>query len=148
MIDYSVITSPEEINILHGKTAQYRSLNIQYDNETIQYLKDHLLDEDSLYLFAKEDTSFAGFCSIDSDWWEKDFFFLREIYVEPRLHQQGIGSELMQRCIAHAQHCEAKGVVTETVFDNVPMQELCKKFGFEEWENPEWKEGITYKLLF
>lgn len=148
MIEYFTITKPENIDVLHGKTAQYRSLNIQYDEDTIQYLKKHLLNDDSLYIIAKEDCSFAGFCSIDSDWWEKEYFFLREIFVEPKLHQQGIGKELMQRCITHAQRCDAKGVVTETAFDNVPMQKLCEKFGFAVWENPEWKDGITYKLLF
>ncbi|MFA6259793.1 MAG: GNAT family N-acetyltransferase [Candidatus Peribacteraceae bacterium] len=148
MIEYFTVTKSETIDVLRGKTAQYRSLNIQYDDDTLQYLKNHLHDEDSLYLIAKENNVFAGFCSIDSDWWEKGFFFLREIYVEPRLHKQGIGSEFMQRCIAHAQSCEAKGVVTETAFENVPMQKLCKKFGFEKWKNPEWEEGVTYKLLF
>jgi len=73
---------------------------------------------------------------------------LREIYVEPRLHRQGIGSEFVQRCIAHAQKHGTKGIVTETAFNNFPMQKLCSKFGFAEWENPEWKEGVTYKLLF
>ncbi|MBU0459145.1 GNAT family N-acetyltransferase [Patescibacteria group bacterium] len=148
MIEYITITKPEDINVLRGKTATYLSLHIQYDDETLDYLKDHLQDEDSLYLIAKEDNTFVGFCSIDSDWWENGYFFLREIFVEPNLHQRGIGKELMQRCIAHAQSCGANGVVTETAFENVPMQKLCKKFGFEEWENPEWDEGITYKLLF
>lgn len=72
MIEYFTITKPEEIDVLDGKTAQYRNLNIQYDNETIKYLKNHLQDEDSLYLVAKEDSAFAGFCSIDSDWWEME----------------------------------------------------------------------------
>lgn len=148
MIKYSTITEKGDIDVLQGKTAQYRSLHIQYDDETLQYLKDHLYDADSLSLMAKENDVFAGFCSIDSNWWEKGYFFLREIFVEPTLHQQGIGKELMKRCIAHAQTCGANGVVTETAFENVPMQKLCNKFGFEEWKNPEWKEGITYKLLF
>ncbi|MBU0766994.1 GNAT family N-acetyltransferase [Patescibacteria group bacterium] len=148
MIEYFTITKPEDIDVLRGKTAQFRSLNIQYDDETLQYLKDHLLDEGNLYLIAKEKYAFAGFCSIDSDWWGKGFLFLREIYVEPRLHKQGIGSELMRRCIVHAQNCGVEGIVTETAVENVPMQKLCKKFGFEEWENTEWKEGITYKLVF
>ena len=39
-------------------------------------------------------------------------------------------------------------IVTETAFENSPMQTLCSKFDFKEWNNPQWKEGITYKLLF
>ncbi len=62
--------------------------------------------------------------------------------------QRGIGLELMQRCIAHAKKMDAMGVVTETAFENIPMQKLCAKCRFTEWKNPQWKEGITYKILF
>jgi len=97
---------------------------------------------------AKQDETFAGFCSVDSYWWEDDYFFLREIFVEPTFQQKGIGLELIQRCIAHAEKMGAMGIVTETAFENIPMQKFCTKCGFAEWNNPEWKEGITYKLLF
>ncbi|MFA7682019.1 MAG: GNAT family N-acetyltransferase [Candidatus Peribacteraceae bacterium] len=147
-IKYSVITQASDIDVLRGKTSQFKNFNVRYDEETLNYLKTHLADEDSLYLVAKEGDAFAGFCSIDSDWWEDNYFFLREIFVEPAFQQRGIGIELMQRCITHAKKMEATGVVTETAFENLPMQKLCVKCGFIEWENPQWKEGITYKLLF
>jgi len=28
------------------------------------------------------------------------------------------------------------------------MQKLCAKFHFQKWDNPKWKEGITYKFMF
>ncbi len=147
-IEYSIITDTEAIDVLRGKTSQFKNFNVRYDEVTLDYLKTHLADEDSLYVMAKEGDVFAGFCSIDSDWWEKDYFFLREIFVEPAFQQRGIGLELMQRCIAHAKKMGAVGVVTETAFENIPMQKLCAKCGFESWENPQWKDGVTYKLLF
>lgn len=147
-IEYSVITQADDIDVLRGKTSQFKNFNVRYDEETLNYLKMHLADKDSLYVIAKEGDKFAGFCSIDSDWWEKGHFFLREIFVEPAFQQRGIGLELMQRCIAHAQKMGAIGVVTETAFENVPMQKLCAKVGFTEWDNPQWKEGITYKFFF
>lgn len=147
-IEYMVLTKANDIDVLRGKTSQFKNFNVQYDEETLDYLKIHLADEDSLYLIAKENDTFAGFCSIDSDWWEDAYFFLREIFVEPSFQQRGIGLELMQRCIAYAKNMGAVGVVTETAFENIPMQNLCAKCNFVEWDNPEWKEGITYKLLF
>ncbi len=147
-IEYSVITDPEGINVLRGRTSQFKNFTIRYDEETLEYLKANLADANSMYLIAKEGDVFAGFCSIDSDWWEEKYFFLREIFVEPRFQKQGVGLELMQRCIVHAKKKDAMGVVTETAFENIPMQQLCTKIGFTIWENPKWKEGITYKLLF
>ena len=147
MIKYSVITEPNNIDVLQGKTSQFKNFNVAYDEVTLNYLKTHLADEDSLYLIAKECDTFAGFCSVDLDWWEENYFFLREIFVQPTFQQRGIGLELMQRCIAHAKKMGAAGIVTETAFENVPMQKLCMKCGFQQWENPRWKEGITYKLL-
>lgn len=147
MIKYVVVTEPNNIDVLRGKISQFKNFNVAYDEETLNYLKTHLADEDSLYLIAKEGDAFAGFCSVDSDWWEDDYFFLREIFVEPTFQQRGIGLELMQRCIAHAKNMGAVGIVTETAFENVPMQKLCAKCGFQEWENPQWKEGITYKFM-
>ena len=89
-----------------------------------------------------------GFCSIDRGWWEDNFFFIREILVDPNFLKMGIGRQLMSQCLEHAKSKKALGVVTETAFDNFPMQKLCEKLGFVRWENPQWKEGITYKLIF
>lgn len=147
-IEYFVITQADDIDVLRGKTSQFNNFNVRYNEETLKYLKTHLADKDSLYVMAKEGDTFAGFCSVDSDWWEKGYFFLRDIFVEPLFQQRGIGLELMQRCISHAQEKDAVGIVTETAFENIPMQKLCAKCGFVEWNNPEWKDGITYKLLF
>lgn len=147
-IEYSVIAQASDIDVLRGKTSQFKNFNVRYDEEAIEYLKVHVSDADSMYLMAKEGDVFAGFCSVDSDWWEKNHFFLREIFVEPTFQQRGIGLELMQRCIAHAKKMGAIGIVTETAFENIPMQKLCAKCGFTEWENPQWKEGITYKIFF
>lgn len=54
----------------------------------------------------------------------------------------------MGRCIEHAKNLKANGVITETAFENYPMQSLCEKFSFKKWDNPQWKEGITYRLEF
>lgn len=74
--------------------------------------------------------------------------FIREVFVDPSFQKLGIGKALMGRCIEHAKSKKATGVVTETAFSNSPMQKLCEKLGFVEWENPRWKEGVTYKLGF
>ncbi|MEK7590952.1 MAG: GIY-YIG nuclease family protein [Patescibacteria group bacterium] len=72
--DYFVITEANNIDVLRGKTSQFKNFNVRYNEETLHYLKTHLADEDSLYLIAKEGDVFAGFCSVDSDWWEVNYF--------------------------------------------------------------------------
>ena len=134
----------KEIEFLRDKS----SFNYTYNKATIDSLKKYFKLKDSLYLIAKNGTEFVAFCSIDRGWWEANFFFIREILVDPDFQKLGIGKELMGKCIEHAKNKKAIGVVTETAFENSPMQKLCAKFDFKEWENPQWREGITYKLLF
>jgi ribosomal protein S18 acetylase RimI-like enzyme len=145
---YSKITNPEEIEILSGKTFQYNDLILSYSQKTIDLLKKNFNLKDSLYIIAKQSNEFVGFCSIDKDWWEDGFFMIREIFINPNLQKQGVGEKIMGMCIEHARNKKAVGVVTETDFRNIPMQGLCKKFNFKEMDNPHWKDGITYKLLF
>ena len=141
---FSEIKNNKEIEFLRDKP----SFNYTYDQATIDSLKKHLVLKDSLYLLVQEKEKFAGFCSIDRDWWEDNYFFIREILVDFDFQKVGIGTELMKKCIEHAKKKKAAGVVTETAFENIPMQKLCRKLGFKEWNNPQWKKGITYKLMF
>lgn len=143
-ITFSVMNDAREIEILRDRQV----FNYTYDQNEIDSLQKNFLLKDSLYLLAKHGLDFAGFCAIDRNWWEDNFFFLREILINPNFRNLNIGSELMNRCIQHAKEMDAKGVVTETAFENHPMQELCKKYGFKEWNNPQWKNGITYKFIF
>ncbi|MBI5414795.1 GNAT family N-acetyltransferase [Candidatus Peregrinibacteria bacterium] len=143
-IHYSIIRNAKELEILRNKS----SFNYTYDETTITLLKKNFTLADSLSILAKNNDEFAAFCSIDRDWWEENYFFIREILVDPKFQKQGIGEKIMDMCREHAREKKAIGVVTETDFKNFPMQKLCTKFGFQEWENPQWKEGITYKLIF
>uniref|UniRef100_A0A7C4R6Q4 GNAT family N-acetyltransferase n=1 Tax=candidate division CPR3 bacterium TaxID=2268181 RepID=A0A7C4R6Q4_UNCC3 len=143
-INYSTITDINELETLRDKSA----FKYKFDDDLIESLKKYFILKDSLFILAKSEGDFAGFCSIDRDWWEENYFMIREILVDPKFHKKGIGYELMTRCIDHAKQKGADGVVTETAFDNIPMQKLCEKIGFKKWDNPSWKEGITYKIIF
>ena len=146
-LSFSIIKKPEGIEVLRDKKSSYKDLNIAYDEATLDLLKKNIEREDSLYLIVNEGEKFVAFCSVDSDWWEDGYFFIREIFVEPDFQRQQIGEKLMKQCIEHAQQRHAVGVVTETAFENHPMQKLCAKLGFKEWDNPQWKKGITFKLM-
>jgi N-acetylglutamate synthase-like GNAT family acetyltransferase len=139
LADITPITDETEIQPLLTK---------YYDQPTLDLLKRNFKLKDSYYLIARQNNTFVGFCSIDRDWWEDNYFFIREILVEPNFQKQGIGETIMGMCIEHAKKMAATGVVTETAFENEPMQKLCAKFPFKKWENPKWKEGITFKLMF
>ncbi len=143
-ITYSKIENVDDIEILRDR----QSFNYTFDSPTIELLKANFSLEGSLYVLAKEDDVFVGFCSIDKDWWEESYFFIREIVVDSSFLKQNVGYTIMSMCIEHAKKEGADGIITETDFKNLPMQKLCKKFGFKGWDNPKWKEGITYKLVF
>lgn len=144
----STMRDVEEIEILRNKSGKYNDFTYTYEEPTLDLLKKNFDLPDSLYLIAKKDDQFVGFCSIDRDWRESACFMIREIFIDPNFQKQGIGEKLMGRCIEHAKKNRAIGVVTETAFENIPMQKLCAKFHFQKWNNTEWKEGITYKLIF
>ncbi len=146
-MNYESVTSKSDIDQLLGKKSQYGDFEYSYGNETISLLKNNFDLPDSLYLLVKDGEKFAGFVSCDRDWWEDNCFFLREIFVDETYQGQGIGRELMARCVDHAQKRNALILVTQTAFENIPMQKLCESFGFQKWDNPRWQEGITYKLF-
>lgn len=132
-IKYSIIKVVEEINILSGQS----SFEYNFNQNIIDLLKKNFVLPDSLYILAKNNNEFVAFCSIDKDWWEDKFFFIREILVSPKFQRQNIGRNLLNQCIEHARNKGATGVVTETAFNNIPMQKLCSSLGFIKWDNPE-----------
>ena len=146
MISYQKVMVCDEIEVLRGKESTFANLHYAYDQQTIDLLQKNFTRPDSLYTMVRDGERFVAFCATDSDWWEPHTFFLREIFVMPDYQRSGIGDVLMKESIAHAQSHRAKGIVTETALENVPMQKLCENNGFQRWENPQWKEGITYKL--
>ncbi len=149
-LTFHIITNEKEIDILSGKKSSLNGFDYQYreNDETITLLKKNFHLQDSLYLIVRQDDTFAAFVSMDRGWWVESCFFLREIFVNPDFQGQGLGKKLMNACIEHARKHWAIAIVTETAFENIPMQKLCESLGFERWDNPEWKEGITYKLYF
>ncbi len=140
----SVIKNEDEVEILRDKS----SFNYKYNQTTIDLLKKNFKLKDSLYLLATENNDFVAFCSLDREWWEDNYFFIREIMVSENFQRIGIAKQLIEKCIQHAKDKGADGIVTETAFDNYPMQQLCENNNFKKWDNPEWKDGITYKLEF
>jgi len=147
-IIFSVMKDENEIEILRNISSKYKNFIYTYDQPTIDLLKKNFRLKDSFYIIAKQNHVFVGFCAIDRDWWEDGYFFIREIIVDSKFQKQGIGEKIMDMCIEYAREKKATGVVTETAFENLPMQKLCAKLHFEKWNNPKWKEGITYKLVF
>jgi predicted N-acetyltransferase YhbS len=147
-ITFSNVQNANEIEILRNRSGKYNDFTYTYEEPTLDLLKKNFSLPDSLYLIAKKDDEFVAFCSIDKDWWEDGYFMIREIIVAPNFQKQGIGETSMGKCIDHAKNKGAIGVVTETAFENLPMQKLCAKFHLQKWDNPQWKEGITYKLIF
>lgn len=145
-ITFNKVKNKEEIDILYKIEWKYKDFIYKYDDETINFLKENLKNYDSFYLIVKENNNFIAFISTDSKWWEKQSFFIREIIVDEKYRKHKIGKTLMKKCIEYAKSNNAEQVVTQTAFENIPMQKMCEKLGFKKWENPKWNKWITYKL--
>jgi len=146
MLIFNRVTDIDTIDVLKSQKSFYGDFTYQYDQATIDLLKRNFTGPDSLYVVAMQDDDFAGFISCDTEWWEDNSFFLREIFVSPDHQKKGIGEQLMRKVLEHAHNHGASQVVTQTAFENVPMQKLCQSLGFKTWDNPQWKQGITYKF--
>ena len=153
MLEISPITHESEIDILRGRVSRSGDFVYGYGDErvcpdeTLDFLRAHLHHAGSLYLLAREDDGFSGFSGMDTDWWEEGYAFLREIFVDGEHQRRGVAGALVERCIAHARAMGLAGIVTETAYENIPMRSLCTRYGFIEWDNPEWREGITLKKM-
>ena len=143
---FQEILDVNEINILSHQRSLFWDFLYQYDEETLDFLKSHITDDESYYLLVKEKNNFVAFISTDREWREKNSFFIREIFIHPDFQKKKLGVILMNKCIDHAKKHHARRVITQTAFENIPMQKLCEGLGFRKWENSEWKEWITYRL--
>lgn len=149
MFTISQIKDPDELDVLLDKEARFGNLRFSYSLASIEELKKRFHLSGSLYLMAKDTNGeFSAFSSMDPDWREPNHLFLREVFVMPTHQKLGLGRTLLERCIEHAKKHQFIAIVTQTPHENLPMQKLCERLGFCKWENPEWKEEITYKLTF
>ena len=101
-ITFSIVQNEDEIEILRNRSGEYNDFTYTYEEPTLDLLKKNFRLPDSLYLIAKKDGKFVAFCSIDKDWWEDNYFMIREIIVDPNFQKQGIGKTIMEKCINHA----------------------------------------------
>lgn len=146
-IQYTVVSSPEEVDILIGQAATYKSLNFLYTPENIQKYKDLISDNNSFQIIAYDpEGKFAGFVS-SSEKIFPGYLFLGELFVNPNFTGKGIGSILVGKVIEFAKQKNLDGVYTETELINEPAQRLYEKCDFQRVDNPNW-EGVTYKLQF
>jgi GNAT superfamily N-acetyltransferase len=148
-MEYIQIHNKEELDSLKGKNTQYKSLNFSFSDKYLQDLK-NLLDEKNPYqLFAKDEKgNFAGYIASADKKLSPNFLWIVELFIDPKYQGQGIASELIKRTIQEAKKKNLDGLITQTEFENIPAQNLYKKVGFFEISNPDWKDGITYKLKF
>lgn len=147
-IFHQVTTSPDELDILSGKRAKYENLSFGFSPEYLDRLKTILNDEHAYQLFVKDEQgNFLGYIA-SAETIFPEYLFISELFVDPLAQGKGVGSALVQKAIEFGKREKLKGVMTETEFENVPAQKLYEKIGFVKFDNPDWEEGVTYRLEF
>ncbi len=148
-MEYFQIRDKKEIEILKGKSARYEGLNFSFSEQYLQTLKDLLAEKHAFQMFAKDgDGSLAGYIASVEKEARPKFLWIIELFVDPKYQGKGIGSSLLERVVQEAKKKNLKGLVVQTEFENIAAQNLYKKAGFKEIDNPVWKDGITYMLRF
>lgn len=148
-MEYFQIHNKEELELLRGKSAQYKGLNFSFSNEYLQSLKSLLGEKDAFQMFAKDESgTFAGYIASAEKKQRPNFLWIVELFINPKYQRQDVGSSLLEQAIKKAKKKNLEGLVTQTEFENIPAQNLYKKVGFVEINNPDWKDGKTFQLKF
>ena len=145
-IEYKIITSPAELDILSVQSASYGTLTFDFPPEYINKLKERLTEPHAVQILATDTDKFVGYIA-GSETIFPSYLFLSELFVSPDFAGKGIATELVQRTTEFAKNEGLKGVMVETEHENIPAQKLYEKIGFERIDNPEWN-GVTYRLCF
>ena len=147
-MEYFQIQNKEELDLLKGRSAQYKGLNFSFSDEYLRSLKNLLDSKNAFQVFARDNSVFAGYIASAEKELRPNFLWIIELFVDPNFHGQGVGLSLLKHTIQEAKKKNLDGLVTQTEFENIPAQNIYKKVGFIEIDNPDWKDGITYQMEF
>ncbi len=143
------VSNKDELDILKDKTAQFNDLTFSFSEKYLIDLK-ILLDEKNAYqIIAKDDNDdFVAYIASAEKNLRPGFLWIVELFVLPAYQGKGVATEMISMCIKEAKNKKLNGLITQTEFKNIPAQNLYKKMGFVEIDNPDWKDGITYRISF
>jgi len=148
-IEYVPIKDKKDLEILKDKSASYKDLNFTFSDEYIDKLSELLDAKNAIQLFAKDNEKFVGYIA-SAEIFEQypNHSVIVELFIDPEFQGKGFGTKLIDQLIEESKQKDLDGIITQTEKENIPAQDIYKKQGFQEIDNPEWEEGITYQLKF
>lgn len=141
------VSNPVDLDELIGKEASCPPYNFTYTEQSIEKYKQLLQERNTYQLFAKHDSDIVGYVAAAETLFP-GYLYIAELFVDPSQQKAGIATKLIERVRKHAESNSLKGVITQTEFANEPAKKLYEKLGFEQMDNPDWQDGLTYKLEF
>jgi ribosomal protein S18 acetylase RimI-like enzyme len=66
----------------------------------------------------------------------KNMLKVHDLYVAPAFRSQGVGTRLIQHCVAHAREHDCAFVTLEVALDNPAAIGLYQRLGFVDWLSP------------
>jgi ribosomal protein S18 acetylase RimI-like enzyme len=131
------------LNELNPLTELFDSYRVFYKQESDlegarAFLKDRLINEDSVVFIAYDETNPVGFVQLYPTFSSvsmKRSWILNDLYVNASARKKGYGELLIKKAIEFAEETGAKGVSLETGHDNLTAQSLYEKIGFKKESN-------------
>jgi ribosomal protein S18 acetylase RimI-like enzyme len=131
------------LNELNSLTELFDSYRVFYKQESDlegarAFLKDRLINEDSVVFIAYDETNPVGFVQLYPTFSSvsmKRSWILNDLYVNASARKKGFGEKLIKKAIEFVEETGAKGVSLETGNDNVTAQSLYEKIGFKKESN-------------
>lgn len=145
---YLKIKNKKDLDLLKNKTAQFKNLTFSFSEKYLQSLKEELSEKNAFQMFAKDGDIFAGYIASVEKEIKPNFLWIVELFIDPKYQKQSVGTSLIKKVISEAKEKEMSGLTVQTETKNIPAQNLYKKIGFVEIDNPGWKEGPTLQLKF
>ncbi len=112
-----------------------------YEDVSLDKMYETYMPKAMQYFVVEEEGEIIGGAGIGPLEGEKEVCELQKMYFLDKARGKGIGSEMMNTCIAYAQKNEYKQCYLETMPYMKAAQKLYKKTGFEYLETPMGNTG-------
>ncbi len=134
-----ISATPEHIELIVPLFDQYRQFYAQPSDLAAarQFVWERLTKQDSILFLALQAAVGVGFTQLYPSFSSvamKRLWILNDLFVAPAARKHGIAAALLEHARQFAIATQAKGLVLETAFDNLPAQRLYEQQGWRKDE--------------
>jgi GNAT superfamily N-acetyltransferase len=106
-------------------------------DESKRFLEERFAREESVVFLARAGNDLTGFIQLYplwSSWYCRRLWFLSDLYVKEAARKRGVGRQLVERAITHAQQTDALNILVELPRREPHLEQFYRGLGFKRDE--------------